>query len=92
VWLILVILLPDVGSVAWLMLGRPQKARWHPGSTRYSTRRRPIAVEDRPDFPRPQAPITDRRSAELDRVLDRWEAERGDEPGPAGREDSADDD
>ena len=26
VWLILVLILPDIGSIAWLLLGRPQNA------------------------------------------------------------------
>ena len=33
VWLILVLLLPDIGALAWLLLGRPQKAGWRPGSS-----------------------------------------------------------
>ena len=32
-WLFIVILIPDVGSVAWLVLGRPLHAGFTPGST-----------------------------------------------------------
>lgn len=75
VWLILVLLLPDIGSLAWLLLGRPEKGSWRPGSTDYSAPRRPIAYEDHPRYS--AAPeITDRRSQELDRRLDAWEAEQ----------------
>ena len=33
-WLLLVIVLPTIGSVAWLALGRPLYASWRPGDTR----------------------------------------------------------
>jgi hypothetical protein len=75
VWLILVLLLPDIGSLAWLLLGRPEKGRWKPGSTDYSAPRRPIAYEDNPRYSATPE-ITDRRSQELDRRLDAWEAEQ----------------
>ncbi len=32
-WLFIVIMLPDIGSIAWLALGRPQYAGWRPGDT-----------------------------------------------------------
>ena len=75
VWLILVLLLPDIGSLAWLLLGRPEKGSWRPGSTDYSAPRRPIAYEDHPRYSATPE-ITDRRSEELDRRLDAWEAEQ----------------
>jgi len=75
VWLILVLLLPAIGSLAWLLLGRPEKGSWRPGSTDYSTPRRPIAYEDHPRYSATPE-ITDRRSQELDRRLDAWEAEQ----------------
>ncbi len=34
-WLIIVIILPTVGSLAWLILGRPQNAGLTPGDTTY---------------------------------------------------------
>jgi hypothetical protein len=75
IWLILVLLLPDIGSLAWLLLGRPEKGSWKPGSTDYSASRRPIGLEDSPRYSAiPE--VTDRRSEELDRRLDEWEADQ----------------
>ncbi len=51
-WLVIVIFLPDIGSLAWLALGRPLYAGWRPGDT--SSRPPPRRVqgpEDRHDFP-----------------------------------------
>ncbi len=38
VWLFIVVVLPTIGSIAWLALGRPVFAGWRPGDT---TGRRP---------------------------------------------------
>jgi hypothetical protein len=71
-WVILVLLLPDIGALAWLLLGRPQKAGWRPGSTDYAAPRRAIGPEDHPRYSvTPE--ITERRSKELDSRLDDWE-------------------
>jgi hypothetical protein len=78
VWLIIVLLLPDIGSLAWLLLGRPEKAHWRPGSTDYQAPRRPVGLEDDPRYSRP-AIVTDRQSAELDAQLAKWEAKKPDE-------------
>ena len=75
VWLIVVLLLPDLGSLAWLLLGRPEHAHWRPGSTDYSAPRRSVGIEDDPRYS-PSAGVTDRKSAELDAELARWEASR----------------
>jgi hypothetical protein len=75
VWLILVLLFADIGSIAWLLLGRPEKGTWRPGSTDYSAPRRPIGIEDQPRY-NTTPEVTDRRSQELDRRLDDWEAEQ----------------
>jgi hypothetical protein len=74
-WLILVLLLPDIGAIAWLLLGRPERGSWRPGSTDYATPRRPVGLEDDPRYSSTPS-VTDRRSAELDRELDEWEAEQ----------------
>jgi hypothetical protein len=74
-WLILVLLLPDIGALAWLLLGRPERAGWRPGSTDYSAPRRPIGIEDSPRYSE-IAGVTDRRSEELDRQLDDWEEQQ----------------
>jgi len=75
IWLILVLLLFDIGALVWLLLGRPEKGSWRPGATDYSAPRRPIAYEDSPRFSATPE-ITDRRSQELDSRLDAWEAEQ----------------
>ncbi len=54
-WLIVVIVLPTIGSLAWLLLGRPPNAGYAPGdpTTRAISRdrpNRPIGPEDSPDF------------------------------------------
>ena len=74
-WVILVILLPVIGAIIWLVLGRPEKAHWRPGSSDYAAPRRPIGVEDAPRYS-PTPIITDRRSRELDEELERWEREQ----------------
>ena len=67
VWLILVILLPDVGSVAWLALGRPRTTT-APHTTPPPHWRRPVGVEDSNDYVS--------RSEELNRRLEAWEEEQ----------------
>jgi hypothetical protein len=74
-WLIIVIFIPDVGSLAWLLLGRPEKAAWRPGSVDYAAPRRPVGPEDAPRYSSTPI-ITDRRSEELDAELDRWERDK----------------
>ena len=56
-WLVVVIVLPTVGSVAWLLLGRPEGAGLRPGDTSTfqapKTRRlgpAPVAPDDDPAF------------------------------------------
>jgi hypothetical protein len=78
-WLIIVLILPDIGAIAWLLMGRPEKAHWRPGSTDYAAPRRPIGPEDSPRYS-PTPIVTDRRSEELDKELERWERERGKDP------------
>ena len=74
VWLILVIILPDIGALAWLIIGRPERAGWRPGSTDYS-RPGPVGLEDHPRYTA-SLEITDRQSSELDRKLQAWEREQ----------------
>jgi hypothetical protein len=75
VWLLLVLLLPDIGALAWLLLGRPERAGWRPGSTDYSAPRRPVGIEDSPRYSE-IAGVSDRRSEELDQQLEEWEQEQ----------------
>ena len=66
-WLVLVIFLPTIGSVAWLALGRPLYASWRPGDTRSRPApRRTIGPEDADDFPA-------RKSDEHEERLRAWE-------------------
>ena len=67
VWLMIVIFLPDVGSLAWLLLGRPLYAGWRPGDTTRRAPKRVIGPEDRADFaagtvwpPAPPRPVEPR--------------------------------
>jgi hypothetical protein len=50
-WLLIVIFLPDIGSLAWLLLGRPMYAGWRPGDTSRRPTKPVIGPEDRADFP-----------------------------------------
>ncbi|MCU1376093.1 MAG: hypothetical protein JWO68_3379 [Actinomycetia bacterium] len=68
VWLLIVIFLPDVGSLAWLLLGRPMFAGWRPGDTEYRRPRAARGPEDRAGW----APST-MTNAEADARLQAWE-------------------
>lgn len=92
-WLLIVLVLPDLGSLIWLLLGRPQHAGFWPGGSGASTARRQAGYKSTGPYGRDSAPrylaeydMSDRRSAELDEMLDRqlqssgrdlgeWEAE-----------------
>lgn len=74
-WLIIVLLLPDVGALAWIFLGRPRAGEDRLGP------REPRRIGVRRSAPGPEievdrGPITDRRSAELDRQLDDYLARK----------------
>jgi len=79
VWLLIVLLLPDVGSIAWLLLGRPERASWRPGDTNpRRPRPRPTAARGRgPDdddsFLNTLSPIV--REREEQARLRMWEAQ-----------------
>ena len=50
-WLIIVIIIPTVGSIAWLLMGRPERAGLRPGDTEYRRPlRRVVAPDDDPRF------------------------------------------
>jgi len=49
-WLLIVVFLPDVGSIVWLVAGRPHKASFRIGEPGYRAPKRPLAPEDRADF------------------------------------------
>jgi hypothetical protein len=67
-WLMIVLFLPDVGSIAWLLLGRPENAGFRPGDTTYRPPRRVLGPEDAPNF--------QSRSEQLNARLEAWEAEQ----------------
>ena len=68
-WLIIVVILPDIGSIAWLALGRPVFAGWRPGDTTGRQTRRVVGPEDRDDFP------SSRTSSSDQERLEAWEAD-----------------
>ena len=70
-WLVVVIFIPTLGSIAWLVLGRPQNVGWTPGSTDYRAPRRAIGPEDAPEWSTAFPP----RESERTRRLQEWEAE-----------------
>ena len=98
-WVILIIVLPLIGGIAWLFLGRPSRSAgssvpWPAGRTagypEYERPRRAVAPDDDPDFLREIGRV----NQEQERTLSQWEADlkrreeelrrRSDEP-PADR-------
>jgi hypothetical protein len=57
-WIMVIIFIPTIGSVAWLMLGRPENTRFSSGDTRYRATpppgsalpKRPLGPDDDPRF------------------------------------------
>jgi hypothetical protein len=47
-WIMLVIFLPDIGAIAWLLLGRPENASFRIGDTSPRPPRRVAGPEDSP--------------------------------------------
>ncbi len=82
VWVLLVILVPVVGPIAWLVAGRPQRQAprnvpWPSGPTagfpeyeRPGRGRRSVAPDDDPDFLASIGPDRER-----EQLLDSWEAD-----------------
>ena len=94
-WLVVVIIIPTVGSVAWLLLGRPEGAGLRPGDT--TTRSAPRAPRSPRLGPAPTAPDDDPAFlARLDKETKRlraWEEDlkrredelrEGEDPGQEG--------
>ena len=76
VWLLIVIFLPDVGSLAWLLLGRPLYVGWRPGDTSRRPPKPVIGPEDRYDFPSgPSRPAPPRPLPSRQAELAAWEEE-----------------
>ena len=75
-WLIIVIILPDIGSIAWLALGRPQFAGWRPGDTEGRQTRRVVGPEDRADYSATTRSVADKaKSVDDQDRLEAWEAD-----------------
>lgn len=72
VWILLILLIPIAGPVAWFLAGRP-------GSSAHRPSRRPMSPDDDPDFLRSMDSEQSRRDREL---LARWERDmrQTDEP------------
>ncbi len=77
VWLLVVILLPGFGGVAWLLLGRAQRAG--SGGGLLSGRTAPTAPDDDPDFMRQLGDQT--WSQKMKRKRERPDDPSQDEPG-----------
>ncbi len=70
VWVLIILLFPLLGSIAWFVAGRPVPAD-HPGGS--AARREPsrqVAPDDNPEFLRSLAADQSRRDREM---FDRWE-------------------
>jgi len=83
-WLILVLFLPLIGSIAWMILGRPERARLHPDNKTYAGPA-PHGIEDHPRHSGSSG-VSDRRSAELDEQLAQWEREEAEKRALEARE------
>ena len=78
-WILLILLIPLVGSIAWLVAGRPVRARgsvpWPAGRSAgfpgYERPRRAVAPDDDPDFLRELGNV----NSEHQRTLEQWEAD-----------------
>jgi hypothetical protein len=70
-WLVIVIFLPDIGSLCWLLLGRPEKAGWRPGDTesRPAPRRRVSSPDDDEAFLSGLSPIVRDREEQAKRRM-----------------------
>jgi hypothetical protein len=74
VWVLLIVLLPLFGTIGWFAFGRPRRETADRPAAGVRAPRRPnTAEESRPHVD--AGAMSDRRSAELDRQLDAWEAE-----------------
>jgi hypothetical protein len=76
-WILLIIFFPIVGGIAWLVAGRPQRARdsarWRMGSgfpEHERMRRAPRGPDDDPDFLSEMSQVNDHEE-----TLRKWEAD-----------------
>lgn len=64
-WIVVMVVIPIIGPILWLILGRPEGQTEH----RASFRRQPVAPDDDPLF------LDELRHAEHDKMLEQWEDE-----------------
>ena len=76
-WIVIIVLLSTIGSLAWVLLGRPARAHAEPD---YAAPRRPVGPDD-VVRQRASTDISDARSAELDREIEEWERKQRDSDG-----------
>jgi hypothetical protein len=69
-WVMIVLFLPDIGSMAWLIMGRPMYAGWRPGDTTVRAAPRARGPEDSPGW----STSTPRQPSDRER-LEAWEAD-----------------
>lgn len=65
-WVLLIIFTGPIGAVAWLVLGRPERAPRTPGTTDFQAPRKPVGPEDSPSF---------MSALEEKKRLEKWEEE-----------------
>ena len=74
IWLLIVIFVPPIGSIAWLLLGRPSGADWRPGST---VQRPGLEAPPPPVVGLPERTISpDDHAAKREEALRRYNEER----------------
>jgi Phospholipase_D-nuclease N-terminal len=86
-WLVIVIVLApfalDLGAILWMVAGRQPRAPRAASHPQQAQRRPRRAQEPAPEADlHTQRVVTDRRSAELDRMLEEWERTKRDEAAP----------
>lgn len=73
-WILIILLFPLVGSIAWFAAGRPVQAHSRPGTWQmgggFPKSQRPVAPDDDPEFLRSLNPHKVRQDQEM---LQRWE-------------------
>lgn len=92
-WIVLILFFPLIGAIAWLVAGRPSRARGDDYVTGYPEyrhdRRAPLGPDDDPAYLRDLGRVND----EHEQMLKQWEADlrrrekdlrRGDEQPPTG--------
>ena len=78
VWVLIILLIPIVGPVAWFLAGRPKAASdsgltWRPGGALPDTSRsRPVAPDDNPEFLSSLDNGRDERAKDRE-LFDQWE-------------------